>query len=69
MIPPGNVNAWRQAIEKMLDDELASPFLAERLPTFEETAVGLEEFIKRCYYILKISKKSCNVNLYVDKAN
>lgn len=46
LIPPGNVDAWRQAIEKVLDGEPASPLLAGRLPTFEETARGTEGFYK-----------------------
>ncbi len=46
LIPPGNVYAWRKAIEKVLDGEPASPLLAERLPAFEDTVRGTEEFYK-----------------------
>lgn len=46
LIPPGNVDAWRKAIEKVLDGEPASPLLAERLPSFEDTVRGTEEFYK-----------------------
>ena len=46
LIPPGNVGAWRKAIEKVLDGEPASPLLAERLPSFEDTVRGTEEFYK-----------------------
>ena len=46
LIPPGNVDAWRKAIEKVLDGEPASPLLAERLPAFEDTVRGTEEFYK-----------------------
>ena len=44
LIAPGNVDAWREAIEKILDGEAASPLLAEKLSTFEETARKTEEF-------------------------
>ena len=46
LIPPGNVDAWCKAIEKVLDGEPASPLLAERLPSFENTVRGTEEFYK-----------------------
>ena len=46
LIPPGNVDAWRKAIEKVLDGEPASPLLTERLPAFEDTVRGTEEFYK-----------------------
>ena len=44
LIPPRDVDAWRGAIEKILDGEAASPLLAEKLSTFEETARKTEEF-------------------------
>ena len=46
LIPPGDVEAWRKAMEKVLDGGAASPLRAEGLPTFEETARKTEEFYK-----------------------
>ncbi|MBR1672237.1 MAG: glycosyltransferase, partial [Fretibacterium sp.] len=44
LLPPGDVSAWREAIEKVLNGGPASPLSAEGLPTFEETVRGTEEF-------------------------
>ena len=46
LVPPGNVEAWRKAIEKVLDGEAASPLSSEGLTTFEETARKTEEFYR-----------------------
>ena len=46
LIPPGDVEAWRQAIEKVLNGGAASPLTAEGLTTFEETARRTEEFYR-----------------------
>lgn len=46
LIPPGDVDAWAKAIEKVLDGGAASPLLAERLTTFEETVRKTEEFYR-----------------------
>jgi glycosyltransferase involved in cell wall biosynthesis len=46
LIPPGDVEAWRKAIEKVLDGEAASPLSSEGLTTFEETARRTEEFYR-----------------------
>ena len=46
LIPPGDVDAWREAIEKVLNGGAASPLSAEKLTTFEETARGTEEFYR-----------------------
>ena len=46
LVPPGDVEAWRKAIEKVLDGEAASPLSSEGLTTFEETARRTEEFYR-----------------------
>ena len=46
LVPPGDVEAWRRAIEKVLDGEAASPLSAERLTTFEETVRRTEVFYR-----------------------
>lgn len=46
LIPPGDVDAWRKAMEKVLEGGAASPLSAEGLPTFEETARKTEEFYR-----------------------
>ena len=46
LVPPEDVDAWRKAIEMVLEDGAASPLSAEKLPTFEETARKTEEFYK-----------------------
>lgn len=46
LVPPGDVEAWRKAIEKVLDGETASPLSSEGLTTFEETARRTEEFYR-----------------------
>lgn len=46
LIPPGDVEAWRKAIEKVLDGEAASPLSAEGLTTFEETVRRTEAFYR-----------------------
>lgn len=46
LIPPGNVDAWRGAIEKVLDGGAASPLSAKALTTFEETVSRTEAFYR-----------------------
>ncbi len=46
LIPPGNVDAWRAAINKVLDGETASPLSAEKLITFEETVNRVDAFYR-----------------------
>ena len=46
LVPPGDVEAWRRAIEKVLDSGTASPLSAEKLTTFEETANRIEAFYR-----------------------
>ena len=46
LIPPGNVDAWREAIEKVLDGGAASPLSAKALTTFEETVSRTEAFYR-----------------------
>jgi len=46
LLPPGDVDAWREAMAKVLDGGAASPFSAERLITFEETVNRVEAFYR-----------------------
>ena len=46
LIPPGDVDAWGKAIEKVLDGGPASPLSAENLTTFEEMADRVEAFYR-----------------------
>ena len=46
LIPPRNVEAWRTAIEKVLDCGETSPLSAEGLTTFAETADQIEAFYR-----------------------
>lgn len=46
LIPPGEVDAWRKGIEKVLKCEGASPLSAEKLPTFADTVRKTEDFYK-----------------------
>ena len=46
LIPPMDVEAWRGAIEKVLDNGTTSPLSADRLTTFEETANRIEMFYR-----------------------
>ena len=46
LVPPGDVDAWRKSIEKVLDGDAASPLSAEGLTTFEETVRRTEEFYR-----------------------
>ena len=46
LVPPGDVEAWRRAIEKVLDGETASPLSAEKLIPFEETVRRTETFYR-----------------------
>ena len=46
LIPPGDAEAWREAINKVLDGGGASPLSKEGLPAFEETARKTEAFYK-----------------------
>ena len=46
LVPPGDVEAWRRAIEKVLDGETASPLTGEKLTTFEETVRKTEAFYR-----------------------
>ncbi|MBR4909256.1 MAG: glycosyltransferase family 4 protein [Acidaminococcaceae bacterium] len=46
LVSPGDVEAWRKGIEKVLEGKGASPLSAEGLPTFEETARKTEEFYR-----------------------
>lgn len=46
LIPPGDVDAWRNGIEKVLKCEGASPLSAAKLPTFADTVRKTEEFYK-----------------------
>ena len=46
LIPPGDVEAWRRAIETVLDGGPASPLSAESLITFEEMANRVEAFYR-----------------------
>ncbi len=46
LVPSGNVDAWTEAIRKVLEGGESSPLCAERLTTFEETAAKTEEFYR-----------------------
>ena len=46
LVPPGDVEAWRRAIETVLDGGPASPLSAKSLPTFEEMANRVEAFYR-----------------------
>ncbi len=46
LVPPGDVEAWRKAIEKVLDGEAASPLSSEGITAFEETVRRTEEFYR-----------------------
>ena len=46
LVPPGDVEAWRRAIERVLDCGETSPISAEKLTTFEETANRIEAFYR-----------------------
>ena len=46
LVPPGDAEAWRKAIERVLNGETASPLSAERLTTFEETVRRTEAFYR-----------------------
>lgn len=46
LISPRDVDAWREAIEKILGGGAASPLSAEGLTTFEETVRRTEEFYR-----------------------
>jgi glycosyltransferase involved in cell wall biosynthesis len=46
LVPPMDVEAWRRAIEKVLDCGETSPLSAEGLATFEETANRIEAFYR-----------------------
>lgn len=46
LVPSGDVEAWRGAIEKVLDCGTASPLSAEGLTTFGETAERIEAFYR-----------------------
>ena len=50
LVPPGDVAAWRAALERVLDGGPASPLSAEGLPTFEDmvrqTAAFYEEVLR-----------------------
>ena len=46
LIRPGDVDAWHEAIEKILEGGDASPFSVEKLITFEETANQIESFYR-----------------------
>ena len=46
LIPPGDVTAWRLAIEKVLDGGAASPLSAKGMTSFEETARRTEAFYR-----------------------
>ena len=46
LIPPRNVEAWRTAIEKVLDCGETSPLSAKGLTTFAETADQIEAFYR-----------------------
>ena len=56
LIPPRDVEAWRVAIEKILDGGAASPLSADKLATFEETVQRTEEFYRE---VLSLGKSSC----------
>ncbi|MBQ9566220.1 MAG: glycosyltransferase family 4 protein [Synergistaceae bacterium] len=44
LIPPGDVAAWRAALERVLDGWPASPLSVRGLPTFEDTVRDTEAF-------------------------
>ena len=46
LIPPEDIDAWRQGIDTFLKCESASPLRAENLPTFADTVRKTEEFYK-----------------------
>ena len=46
LISPRDVDAWREAIEKVLGGGAASPLSAEGLTTFGETVRRTEEFYR-----------------------
>ena len=46
LVPPRDAEAWRRAIEKVLDRGETSPLSAEKLTTFEETANRIEAFYR-----------------------
>ena len=46
LIPPGDIPAWKNAIEKVLNGGAASPLSADRLIMFEETAQRTENFYR-----------------------
>ena len=46
LVPPRDAEAWRRAIEKVLDRGEMSPLSAEKLTTFEETADRIEAFYR-----------------------
>lgn len=47
LIPPGDVEAWTEAIKRVIGGGSASPLVAERLTTFSETAEKTGEFYGR----------------------
>ena len=47
LIPVDDVEAWREAILKVIEGGAASPLSVERLTSFEETARSVEEFYKK----------------------
>ncbi len=46
LVPPGDVDAWRKAMETVLDGGAASPLSAAGLTMFEETVRRTEEFYR-----------------------
>lgn len=46
LVPPRDVDAWRRAIEKVLDCGETSPLSSEGLTTFEETANRIDAFYR-----------------------
>lgn len=46
LIPPGDVNAWTEAIRSVIEGGSASPLRVERLTTFEETARRIDEYYR-----------------------
>ena len=46
LVPVGDVDAWTEAIRRVLEGGAASPLRADRLTTFEETAQRTEDFYR-----------------------
>jgi glycosyltransferase involved in cell wall biosynthesis len=46
LVPEGDVEAWTEAIRRVLEGGAASPLCADRLTSFEETADRTEEFYR-----------------------